>query len=60
MLVDELPDVVPVLNSPEALLVTVAGAQNAGVSAVAETFGPRGGPPAIARIPDAPLPGGTP
>jgi hypothetical protein len=52
-------DVVPVLNSPEALLVTVAGAHNAGVSAVAETFGPRGGPPAIARIPDAPLPGGT-
>ena len=52
-------DVVPVLNSPEALLVTVAGAQNAGVSAVAETFGPRGGPPAIARIPDTPLPGGT-
>ena len=53
-------DVVPVLNSPEALLVTVAGAHNAGVSAVAETFGPRGGPPAIARIPDAPFPGGTP
>ena len=53
-------DIVPVLNSPEALLVTVAGAQNAGVSAVAETFGPRGGPPAIARIPDAPSPGGTP
>jgi hypothetical protein len=52
-------DVVPVLNSPEALLVTVAGAHNAGVSAVAETFGPRGGPPAIARIPDAPSPGGT-
>jgi hypothetical protein len=52
-------DDVPVLNSPEALLVTVAGAQNAGVSAVAETFGPRGGPPAIARIPDAPVHGGT-
>lgn len=52
-------DVVPVLNSPEALLVTVAGANNAGVSAVAETFGPRGGPPAIARILDAPSPGGT-
>jgi hypothetical protein len=58
-------DLVPVLNSPEALLVTVAGAHNAGVSAVAETFGPRGGPPAIARIQDAriqdpPSPGGTP
>ena len=47
-------DVVPVLNSPEALLVTVSGAHNAGVSAVAETFGPRGGPPATARIQDAP------
>jgi hypothetical protein len=43
-------DDVPVLNSPEALLVAVAGARNAGVSAVVETFGPRGGPPAIARI----------
>jgi hypothetical protein len=53
-------DVVPVLNSPEALLVVVAGANNAGVSAVAETFGPRGGPPAIAPILDAPSPGGTP
>jgi hypothetical protein len=43
-------DDVPVLNSPEALLVVVAGAANGGVSAVVETFGPRGGPPAIARI----------
>lgn len=41
---------VPVLNSPEALLVAVAGARNAGVSAVVETFGPRGGSPAIARV----------
>jgi hypothetical protein len=41
---------VRVLNSPEALLVVVAGANNAGVSAVAETFGPRGGPPAITLI----------
>jgi hypothetical protein len=43
-------DDVPVLNSPEALLVVVAGAHNGGVSAVVETFGPRGGPPAIAPI----------
>lgn len=43
-------DDVPVLNSPEALLVVVAGANNAGVSAVIETFGPRGGPPAIAQV----------
>jgi hypothetical protein len=41
---------VRVLNSPEALLVVVAGANNAGVSAVVETFGPRGGPPAVALI----------
>jgi hypothetical protein len=47
-------DPVPVLNSPEALLVVVAGAHNAGVSAIAETFGPRGGPPAIARVEPAP------
>jgi hypothetical protein len=46
-------DDVPVLNSPEALLVVVAGANNAGVSAVAETFGPRGGTPATARVADA-------
>jgi hypothetical protein len=47
-------DVVPVLNSPDALLVAVAGAHNAGVSAVLETFGPRGGAPAIARVDDDP------
>jgi hypothetical protein len=47
-------DVVPVLNSPGALLIAVAGAHNAGVSAVVETFGPRGGPPAIARVDDDP------
>ncbi|SFL44659.1 hypothetical protein [Geodermatophilus ruber] len=49
-------DVVPVLNSPEALLIAVAGANNAGVSAVAETFGPRGGPPATAKVEDRPTP----
>jgi hypothetical protein len=38
------------LNAPEALLVVVAGANNAGVSAVVETFGPRGGPPAVSLI----------
>ncbi|WP_199506337.1 hypothetical protein [Geodermatophilus sp. TF02-6] len=56
---EEGRDVVSVLNSPEALLVTVAGAHNAGVSAVAETFGPRGGAPAIARVEDAPTQGST-
>jgi hypothetical protein len=29
---------------------TVAGANNAGVSAVIETFGPRGNPPSIAKV----------
>jgi len=41
---------VRVLNSPAAVLVVVAGAGNAGVSAVVETFGPRGGPPPVTRI----------
>lgn len=41
-----------VLNSPDAVLVVVAGANNAGVSTIIETFGPRGGPPAVARIED--------
>jgi len=45
------PDVVRVLNSAGAVLVAVAGANNAGVSAVIETFGPRGGPPPVVRIP---------
>ncbi len=48
----ENPDLVPVLNSPGAVQVMVAGADNAGVSAVIETFGPRGGPPSIARVRD--------
>jgi len=44
------PEGVRVLNSPAAVLVAVAGANNAGVSAVIETFGPRGGPPAVIRV----------
>ncbi len=46
------PDLVPVLNSPAAVQVMVAGADNSGVSAVIETFGPRGGPLSIARVGD--------
>jgi hypothetical protein len=38
------------LGSAQALQIIVAGAHNAGVSAVIETFGPRGGPPAIAPV----------
>jgi len=43
-----------VLTSPEAVLVVVAGAANAGVSAVVETFGPRGGPPPVVRAGGSP------
>src|SRR3954451_8795733 len=45
-------DGVHALTSPEAGLVVVAGAANSGVSAVVETFGPRGNRPAVVRIPD--------
>jgi len=41
---------VKVLTSEQAVQIVVVGAHNAGVSAVIETFGPRGGPPAIAPI----------
>ena len=39
------------LTSPEAVLVVVAGAGNAGVSAVVETFGPAGRPAPVVRVP---------
>jgi hypothetical protein len=51
---DGTSDVVRVLNSPGAVLVIVAGANNAGVSAVIESFGPRGGPPAIVPVASGP------
>jgi hypothetical protein len=41
---------VRMLNSPEAVLIVVAGAGNAGVSAIVETMGPRGGPPPVTKI----------
>jgi hypothetical protein len=40
------------LNSPGAALIAVAGAHNAGISAVIETFGPRGGPPPVTHVTD--------
>jgi hypothetical protein len=43
-------DQVRVLNSEQAVQIVVVGAHNSGVSAVIETFGPRGGAPAIAPI----------
>ncbi|HTX08534.1 MAG TPA: hypothetical protein VME22_07975 [Solirubrobacteraceae bacterium] len=46
-------EVVRVLGSEQAVQIIVAGAHNAGVSAVIETFGPRGGPPAIAAVESA-------
>jgi hypothetical protein len=46
------PDLIPALNSPAAVQLMVAGANNAGVSAVIETFGPRGTPPSIAKVRD--------
>ncbi len=47
---------VRVLNSPAAVQVVVAGANNAGVSAVIETMGQRGRPLYITRIDPAPAP----
>jgi hypothetical protein len=47
----DTPDRVPALVSPDAILLAVAGARNAGVSTVIETFGVRGDTPSsIARI----------
>lgn len=49
----ETPDRVPALISPGAILLAVAGADNAGVSTVIETFGVRGDTPSsIAKVGD--------
>ncbi|MBV9804066.1 MAG: hypothetical protein JO130_12770 [Solirubrobacterales bacterium] len=59
---DAVPDSTPdadevrVVGSEQAIQIVVTGAHNAGVSAVIETFGPRGGPPAIAALDPAPTP----
>ncbi|MGY1824505.1 hypothetical protein [Geodermatophilus sp. SYSU D00079] len=47
---DPARDGIHAMTSPDAVLVVVAGASNSGVSAVVETFGPRGGRPAVTRI----------
>ncbi|MGY1625253.1 hypothetical protein ACI789_23860 [Geodermatophilus sp. SYSU D00965] len=47
---DPARDGVHAMTSPDAVLVVVAGAANSGVSAVVETFGPRGGRPAVTRV----------
>jgi hypothetical protein len=43
-----------VLTSPDAVQIVVAGASNSGVSAVVDTFGPRGERPALAPVRAAP------
>ncbi|SFL44388.1 hypothetical protein [Geodermatophilus ruber] len=48
---DPARDGIHAMTSPEAVLVVVAGSSNSGVSAVVETFGPRGDRPAVTRIP---------
>src|SRR5690606_17886115 len=45
-----------VLTSPEAVLVVVAGAGNSGVSAVVDTFGPRGDRPPRVPVAGWPVP----
>jgi hypothetical protein len=49
---DELDDEAPVrlIASPEAVHIVVAGAPNAGVSSIVETFTRLDGPPAYARV----------
>ncbi|MEV5409040.1 hypothetical protein AB0K60_09395 [Thermopolyspora sp. NPDC052614] len=48
----DTPDRVPAITSPDAINVVVAGANNAGVSTIIETFGPRGDAPSIAPVKD--------
>jgi hypothetical protein len=49
----ETPDRVPVLHSPAAIQIAVAGANNAGVSTIIETFGLRPGvPSSTVRVED--------
>ena len=43
-------DALHVLTSPQAVQVVVAGASNSGVSAVVDTFGPRGDRPCVVAI----------
>ncbi|NBE95601.1 MULTISPECIES: hypothetical protein [unclassified Nonomuraea] len=42
----------PALKTPSSIVVMVAGAGNAGVSTVIETFGMRGDTPSIAQVKD--------
>ncbi|GAA0903277.1 hypothetical protein [Pseudonocardia zijingensis] len=49
--VDPATDFFHVLTSPDAVQVVVAGASNSGVSAVVDTFGPRGDRPPLVAVP---------
>ncbi|TDD10969.1 hypothetical protein [Nonomuraea diastatica] len=48
----DTPDRVPALKTPSSIEVMVAGANNAGVSTIIETFGMRGDTPSIAQVKD--------
>jgi hypothetical protein len=48
------PDRVPMLLSPDAVQIVVAGANNAGVSAIMEVFGPRDSALPMVKIRDLP------
>jgi hypothetical protein len=50
----DTPDRVPAITSPDAINVVVAGANNAGVSTVIETFGPRGDAPSVTPVKELP------
>lgn len=54
---DPARDGVHALTSPDAVLVVVAGASNSGVSAVVETFGPRGDRPHVTPVSGRPASG---
>ena len=49
--IDPVTATLHVLASPDAVQVVVAGASNSGVSAVVDTFGPRGDRPALVPVP---------
>ncbi|MET8004448.1 hypothetical protein [Nonomuraea glycinis] len=48
----DTPDLVPALKVPSSVVIMVAGANNAGVSAIIETFGRRGDTPSTVKVQD--------
>src|SRR5262249_27978093 len=51
---EDLDEPVRLLATPESVHIVVAGAPNAGVSSVVETFGPVDRPPAVTKVKEAP------